>query len=254
MPQVRPPNSPPPDWYEEAFGDLYNIIYAHRTVEAAAPEAAFAAQVLELKQGMRVLDLCCGNGRHLVHLAKITGHAVGLDYSLALLLQGRGLLGQGATIVRADMRGVPFVGAFDAVTNFFTSFGYFQDDADNMHVIAEIARALKPGGRFFIDYVNPTHVRETLEPESRRFVGEFEIDERRWIDESARRINKSMRVLRNGVVLKSLCESVRLYEEIEIRDQLERAGLLCGCIYGDYAGAPIADDLPRMILAGAKCR
>lgn len=43
------PPTPPEDWYEDAFGELYNVIYAHRSVEAAAP--FFAAQVLELTPG-----------------------------------------------------------------------------------------------------------------------------------------------------------------------------------------------------------
>ncbi|NUM55740.1 MAG: class I SAM-dependent methyltransferase [Candidatus Hydrogenedentes bacterium] len=253
MPSDRPPISPPPDWYEDAFGDLYNVIYAHRTVEAAAPEAAFAVQVLKLTSHDRVLDLCCGSGRHLVHLAKVAGCAVGLDYSRPLLLQGRGLLGPRTRLVRADMRAVPFDAAFDAVTNFFTSFGYFLDDADNMQVISEMARALKPGGRFFIDYVNPAHVRDTLEPESRRVSGRYEIAEKRWIDEATHRINKRITVRTNGVDTYRFFESVRLYSEQEMRSLLPIAGLQIQRIFGGYCDAqgPLPE---RMILVGCRCR
>lgn len=253
MAGATPPRTPPPNWYEDAFGDLYGVIYAHRTVEAAAPEAQFAAQVLELKSSDRLLDLCCGGGRHLVHLARIAPHAVGLDYSLALLREGQRLLGDDARIVRADMRAVPFCGAFDVVTNFFTSFGYFQDDSENMQVIEETARALKPGGRFFIDYVNPAYVRATLEPESHRSIGEYAISECRWIDESAKRINKCTTVSRGGATVQNLGESVRLYEEPELRGLLARAGLRAEHVFGDYTGAPFGSGEPRMIVAGAKC-
>lgn len=243
-----------PDWYEHAFGDLYPVLYAHRSVEAAAPEAAFAADALGLKPGQRLLDLCCGSGRHLVHFAKMTDRAVGLDYSRELLLHGRARHGAALRAVRADMRAVPFANAFDAVTSFFTSFGYFQDDAENMQVIAETARALKPSGRFFIDYVNPDCVRDTLEPLTVRTIEDYAIEERRWIDERARRVNKTTRVSRDGAVVRDLGESVRLYDEAELRALLDRAGLRCERAFGDYTGAPLAQTAPRMIMTGPKCR
>jgi len=242
------------DWYEHAFGDLYSVLYAHRTVEAAAPEAAFAAEALGLRPGHRLLDLCCGSGRHLVHFARMTDHAVGLDYSRELLFHGRAQHGAALRAVRADMRAVPFAGAFDAVTNFFTSLGYFKDDAENMQVIAEIAGALKPSGRFFIDYVNAAYVRATLEPLTVRSSGGYAIEERRWIDERTRRLNKTTRVTRGGAVERELGESVRLYDEEELRALLEHAGLRCECAFGDYTGTPPAPTAPRLILTGPKCR
>ncbi len=248
------PPTPPEDWYEDAFGELYNVIYAHRSVEAAAPEALFAAQVLELTPGDRLLDLCCGNGRHLVHLARTTRHATGLDYSRALLQRARKALGERAQLVRADMRALPFTHAFDAVTNFFTSFGYFQDDSENMQVITETARALKPGGRVFIDYVNPAFVRDTLEPHTVRGAGEYEIEDCRWIDESAIRINKTTRISRDGALVQELGESVRLYERQELLSFLSHAGLTADHCYGNYAGEPISASEPRMIIRATKCR
>ena len=109
------------DWHQRSFGALYPVLYAHRNVEAAAPEAAFAAQRLGLRPDDRVLDLCCGNGRHMVHLLRHTPRVVGLDYSPDLLALASEQLGNSAGLVRGDMRAVPFGAVFDAVTNFFTS-------------------------------------------------------------------------------------------------------------------------------------
>ena len=49
---------------------------------------------------------------------------------------------------RGDMRKLPahWTGRFDAVLNLFTSFGFFTDPADDIKVIQEFARVLKPGG------------------------------------------------------------------------------------------------------------
>lgn len=243
-----------PEWYEHAFGDLYNVIYAHRTVEAAKPEAMFAARALDLKPTSRLLDLCCGSGRHLVHLASVTPRVVGLDYSLELLDQARRLLDGRARVVRADMRKIPFRGAFDAVTNFFTSFGYFIDDEENLAVAKELESALVSGGCFFIDYVNAVRLQSTLQAETDRCVGDCHIRERRWIDEAARRVNKLTRLERNGRTIREFSESVRLYTAAELRALLDAAGLQIDTLYGSYEGDPFHLDSPRMIVVGSKCR
>lgn len=240
------------DWFAEAFDALYPIVYGHRTVEAAAPEAGFAVENLGMTAEDHVLDLCCGNGRHMVHLLAAAGTVTGLDYSPDLLGFARAQLGAAARLVRGDMRVIPFQNCFDVVTNFFTSFGYFVDEEENLSVARGIARALRPGGRFFMDYLNPVHVKAHLVPESERESGGYTIREHRWIDHAARRVNKRMEVFRQGQLVSETGESVRLYPEKELRDLLASAGLSVGEVYGDYDGRPAADDRPRLIVVGKR--
>jgi SAM-dependent methyltransferase len=49
-----------------------------------------------------------------------------------------------------DMRALPWAEYFDIVVNWFTSFGYF-GDKDNMLVLREIAKVLRPGGRMIME-------------------------------------------------------------------------------------------------------
>ena len=53
----------------------------------------------------------------------------------------------------ADMRALPFERDFDGAYSYFTSFGYFSDE-ENERVLAGVARALRPGGRFLLDVLN----------------------------------------------------------------------------------------------------
>ena len=239
-------------WYAAAFGRLYPRIYAHRTIAAAAPEAAFAAAELGLSQQDRVLDLCCGTGRHLVHLRGCAGCVTGLDFSAALLGLARAALGNGTALVRGDMRALPFGCCFDAVTNFFTSFGYFARDTENAAVLGEVARVLRPGGRFFMDYLNPAQVRAGLVPESRREYGGLDIRERRWIDEAGQRVNKRIEVFEAGACVLDTTESVRLYALEELEDFFADAGLAIARVYGDYDGAPHGGGKPRTIIIGMR--
>ena len=52
--------------------------------------------------------------------------------------------------VHGDMRTLPWADRFDAVVNWSTAFGYFDDD-QNRGVLAQVHRALRPGGRFLIE-------------------------------------------------------------------------------------------------------
>jgi len=56
--------------------------------------------------------------------------------------------------MHGDMRDIPFENEFDAVCNYFTSFGFFADPEDNERVIASAARTLKPGGKFLIETIH----------------------------------------------------------------------------------------------------
>lgn len=239
-------------WYATAFNALYPVIYAHRTAEAARPEAAFAAKQLALAPTDFVLDLCCGNGRHMAHLRRSARRVVGLDFSAALLRLACQDCPGGTCVVQADMRAAPFVNAFDVVTNFFTSFGYFVTDEENCAVMRTIARALKAGGRFFIDYVNPDHVRNNLVPHSVREHHEFMIVEDRWIDNETQRMNKRTTLMCRGNVVTTSDESVRLYSHEEMDSMIGRAGLALRHTFGDYEGASYSEAYPRMILVGNK--
>jgi len=240
------------EWYKNAFDAAYGLLYAHRTVEQAESEARFAVEQLGLEPGAAVLDLCCGNGRHLVYLVERAGRAVGLDYSSHMLEQARVLVGKRALLVRADMRAMPFEGVFDAVTSFFTSFGYFAVAAEILEVARGIARALKPSGTFFIDYFNRAYVEHDLVPHSVVHRQGYEIRETRWIDQAAKRLNKTSEIWLDGRRLDTTTESVQLYSPEDFACLLAEAGLAVERFLGDYAGAPLDDSLPRMIAVGRK--
>ncbi len=238
------------DWFKLSFGELYPVVYAHRSVESAAPESRFAAEQLDIGPHSRVLDLCCGNGRHLVHLRKYTDNVVGLDYSGELLAIASETVA--AQLVRADMRAIPFTGSMDAVMNFFTSFGYFEDAAENHAVVQGVANALKTNGRFMIDYINPAFARETLIPNSEREQDGYLIHETRWISESDGRLNKTTTLTKEGRICAELGESVQLFTREELTELLGSERLMVDAVYGDTDGSEFSAESERMIIFGTK--
>ncbi len=112
-------------------------------------EVARLMALLELPSGARILDCPCGQGRHAHLLAEAGFDVDGLDYSDDLLAVAR-RRGTGKTLryKQGDMRKLParWTGRFDAVVNLFTSFGFFDEPNDDLRVLSQFARVLKPGG------------------------------------------------------------------------------------------------------------
>jgi len=240
------------DWFQESFDSLYPILYEHRTVEAARPESIFSIEQTQVGPEDSVLDLACGGGRHMAHLMKVSSQVVGLDYSPHLLSVAKETLGPDARLVRADMRHQPFENVFEVVVNYFTSFGYFQTPEENLAVVHGIAAALRPHGRFFIDYLNRVWAENNLQPETSRKIQDFEVRERRWIDQAHHRINKTTIVSKNGREVSDTGESVQLYTLEEFAALLSTGGLEIDRVFGNYDGVPMTDQQPRMILVGHK--
>jgi ubiquinone/menaquinone biosynthesis C-methylase UbiE len=145
-------------------------LYPHRDLASARREVAFALARLD-PEPMPLLDLCCGPGRHSLRFAEKGFSPVGLDYSAPLLELARAR-GESLRLVRGDMRALPFSSnAFRSVVNFFTSFGYFLGEMDNVAVVTEIERVLAPGGRFLCDTFGRDHVIARLVREENRSTG-----------------------------------------------------------------------------------
>lgn len=213
------------DWFSNWFNEDYLALYAHRDEESAATEAAFAIDQLNLRPGMRVLDLACGAGRHAIALAQAGLDVTGLDLSAILLAKARSRaadLGLPIHLVEGDMRHLGDLGPFDAVLSFFTSFGYF-DEAGDRRVLDEIYRVLRAGGSLYLDTILPSTVQESTSEEevegepvhlSRRIEGPFVIKEIRFPD-------------------RSYTERVRLYSREELQSLLEDAGFAANPIPSD---------------------
>ena len=140
----------PKEWWESYFDAQYLLEYG--PIFSPARDRADVARLIELvglPAGERLLDVPCGQGRHAHLLAEAGFDVTGLDFSKHLLdiARERGTA-LNLRYVRGDMRALParWTGRFAAVLNLFTSFGFFLDPADDVRVVREFARVLKPDG------------------------------------------------------------------------------------------------------------
>ncbi|HEY3324558.1 MAG TPA: methyltransferase domain-containing protein [Planctomycetota bacterium] len=238
-----------PPWYVCAFDAQYLLRYSHRTDKAAAAEARFVAKALKLPRGAHVLDLCCGAGRHARALARMGFRVTGVDLSADLLHEAVRRRHKNITYVRADMRCLPLgAESVDGAISMFTSFGYFETDRENEKVLREVARVLKPGAPFLLDYMNLKVTLRHLVRESEKSAGRLRLIERRHYNAASRRLTKDVTVL-DGRRKQVICESVRAYRPAELRKMCARAGLVLQARFGDLAGSKFKEnDSARCVL------
>lgn len=240
-------------WFERSFREDYVLVYRHRDEESADKEVANLLERLPIKKTGKVLDLCCGSGRHARAFARRGYEVVGVDLSPVLLqLAQEQNTCENLRFYQYDMRKIPFVDEFDIVVNLFTSFGYFNDDAESKSVVANMARALKPGGQVVIDYLNPSYVRANLVPTSTKEIEGLFIEETRWIEDG---FVKKRIVVKDAEATepREYMEQVRLFTSDQIRAMLEESGFTRIQLFGDYTYTGYEElTSPRMIFFAEK--
>lgn len=235
-------------WYREWFGEEYLELYAHRDEQEARRQVAFFRDRFGDVAGV-ILDLACGTGRHLTELNGEGFAAAGCDLSFTLLRTGIDEYGP-LPVARADMRALPFCSnSFGGLVNFFTSFGYFATEEENLDVVREMARVLRPGGVFLFDYLNVDRELEGLVERESLDTPRGRVEIERWFDPRDRSFNK-----RITIGQKRFLERVRGYDLGEITTMFNSSGLSIDEAFGDFQGAPFDVTSPRLILVGSRTR
>lgn len=233
-------------WYQEWFGEEYLELYSHRDENEARQQVAFLERQLGLIHGP-LLDLACGMGRHMQELRTLGFRPVGCDLSYVLLRTGTREYGA-MPVTRADMRSLPFCdGVFGGLANFFTSFGYFATEEENLEVVREMARVLAPGAPFLFDYLNVHRELEKLVQSETRSTPTGEVKIERWFDSSDRSFNKRMTIGH-----KRYLERVRGYDLDEISAMFSSCHLAIRAAFGNFDGSRFHRSSPRLILVGSR--
>lgn len=212
----------------EVFDDDYLYFYADRVSEERSEQETEAIwTLLDLEPGVRVLDLACGHGRLANRLAGRGATVTGLDITesfLDLARQDATEMDVDATYVLGDMRSLDWHEAFDVVVNWFTSFGYFDDD-DNRRVLEGVHAALVGGGRLLLELMHRDMVAGSIGGGAAWTVkrnGDLMVDDSRF-DPLSGRVLTERTVIRDSRV-RSFTFFVRLFSFTEIRDWLHHTG------------------------------
>src|SRR3954469_12507695 len=239
--------------WDAFFSDFYLRAFAadERETEARA-QALAAARLTGCPEGGGPLDVPCGFGRHAVPLAEAGYRVTGVDRSSALL--GEAARRAGAArwpkFVHADYRELPLGDeTADAAVNLFSSLGYLGDEED-VRVLAEIRRVLRPGGRLVVETMHRdwlvTHFRES----DWQLLGAGRLLlERRTFDPASGVAQTTQTLIDPTGDRDSRSFSVRVYTATELVAMLRRAGFAETRCYGDLGGGAFTASARLVVVA-----
>lgn len=164
------------NWYTSWFNTpYYHTLYKDRDYEEAEQFMENLTQKLGLTPGDKILDLACGRGRHSIKLHKLGFRVTGVDLSPKSIQHAKQFETAGLEFIVHDMC-EPLDRKFAAVFNLFTSFGYFEQEADNLRTIKAIKKELEPNGYGVIDFLNVPYSIANLVPKETKTVNGIEFN------------------------------------------------------------------------------
>jgi len=218
-------------WFKSWFNTpYYHLLYNKRDYKEARFFMSNVVSYLKLKQGDSILDLACGKGRHAIFLNSLGFNVTGIDLSENSIYEANKFKNDTLHFRVHDMRD-PFINKYDAIFNLFTSFGYFEDDNEDIKVLKNIKNGLKPKGIAVIDYLNVTKSIAHLVPQEIEKRGTIDFKISRFVKNGF--INKTIR-FNDGDKNFTFTEHVKCLDADKFNKYLNEVGLKLIDCFGDY--------------------
>jgi len=150
------------DWFTDWFNTpYYHILYNNRNDSDAQLFIKNITSFLKLKDGSHIADLPCGKGRHSIYLNSLGYKVTGGDLSENSINYAKEFENDSLKFEIWDMRD-SLENTYDAIFNLFTSFGYFDDDKEDIKILNSIKSGLNKDGVFVFDFLNANKVKVNL--------------------------------------------------------------------------------------------
>ena len=239
-------------WFDSPY---YHILYQNHNEQDAkdfidnlVANLAPQYQALFPTETAKILDLACGKGRHSRYMASKGFDVTGLDLSDSSIKFAQDFEADNLTFYQHDMRKSFRINYFDFILNIFTSFGYFEKEADNLTALKNVTAGLKPTGVFVLDYFNSNWVVENMKSEYTQRAGDIDFH-----------IKKSVQ---NGHIIKKIAfhtegvdfnfqEKVRLFFLSDFEKLFDKAGLKITDLFGDYKLNPFDEKTSNRLIIKA---
>ena len=179
-PNSQIPNPKSENWFASWFDTpYYHILYKDRNYREAQIFMDNLTHYLNLPEKAKVLYLACGKGRHSIYLNQLGFDVIGADLSENSIAIASKNSNETLHFQVHDMR-EPFEEKFDAIFNLFTSFGYFENDDDNLKTLKAMKASLSDYGFGVIDFMNVNQVIANLVPEETKTIDGIDFHIKRY--------------------------------------------------------------------------
>ena len=245
-----------PDWFadESFWAEIYPFEFPLPVLDAGVAQVDKAIALSGVRGG-DALDLGCGPGRHAIPLARRGFRVTAVDLSAFHLTKARERA-EAAQVavefVQSDMRAFVRADAFDLAVSLFTSFGYFEDPADDLRVLRHVHQSLRPGGVLVMDVASKERLARVLHPTlSQRAVDGALLVQRHQIVEDWTRVRNEWTVVRDGRA-RTFEFLLRIYSGQELRALLGAAGFATVTLYGSLDGRPYDLEAERLVVVAGR--
>ena len=246
----------PSEWWKTLFNSLYvktdgDVV---ENPENTRREIDHLLGSTAMETNDRILDLCCGQGRHVLELAR-RGYrnVVGVDRSRYLIRLARKRArdeGFDVQFHEGDARKfIPPSAPFNSIILMGNSFGYFDQKADDRALLTHVAHLLMSQGVLYMDVVDGDWMREHFERRSWEWIDQehFVCRERELSADKERIVTRELISHSEKGVIADQFYAERLYSISDLEFLLEDSGFRNVRYWGDQESLSTRDqDLGMM--------
>ncbi|MBN1214410.1 MAG: methyltransferase domain-containing protein [Candidatus Lokiarchaeota archaeon] len=230
------------NWWCEIFNSNYlktdgDIVNDN---QITTQEVSNIIEILGIDEDDKILDLCCGHGRHSLEFARRGFKNIyGFDKSSYLIRKARQSAlkeNLNSQFREGDARKISYsTDTFDIVLLLGNSFGYFESIQDDFKVLEEIIRILKPWGKIFLDLADGEFLKNNYQPRSWEWIDKnlFVCRERSLSLDKERLITREVITNVNKGVIADQIYAERLYTLKKIESILKKIGFSNIICHGD---------------------
>ncbi len=243
-------------WFEDEslWVETYPYMFSPARFAAAEEEIDPLLRLIGMRP-QSILDLCCGPGRFAVPLARRGFRVTGVDRTTFFLDKAKERAAAENVVVewiQEDMRTFVQPSAFDLALSMFTSFGYFDDKAEDLTVLRNVHESLRPGGALVMDVVGKERLARTFQPtNSRKQPDGAVVIDRREVYDDWTRVRMEWTIIK-GDAVRVFTIHHTVYSGQELKDRLTAVGFGDVRLYGDIDGAPYGREADRLIAVARK--
>jgi SAM-dependent methyltransferase len=244
------------EWFEneDFWREFYSFMFPPERFAAAKEEVNRIVALTQCSDG-KVLDLCCGPGRHSVEFAQRSFQVTGVDRSPFLLERAREhASNSGASVewVMEDMRNFVRPAMFDLACCLFTSFGYFENEQDNLKVLRNLHQSLKPGGALVIEVLGKERLMRTWQNAICAQLADGSlVVQRPQLRDDCCRVHADWTLIQDGHA-RSFSFEHTIYSGRELKDRLLSCGFERAELFGDLQGSPYDLEATRLVAVARK--
>lgn len=244
------------EWFEDQWfwEEFESVLFPEERLEKTSEQVDRLIDLLGLEKDEKILDLACGVGRHALEFARRGYDVTGLDLSKKYMKEASKEAereGLDVEFIQGDMRDFVREEYYDVVINFWSSFGYFETEDENLEVLKNVQRSLKKDGIFLIDVMGREILHNIFSEKDSSYVDEgFFLEERR-LKRDGDFLENDWILVKDGEV-KEHKFMYWLYSEDDIREMLKKVGFKKVNVYGDLKRGDYSEDAERLIAIACK--